>query len=65
MPDYDEKADLVDRLIARGKRKKGLSLDDLHRELPANMLSAEDIEDVLERLESADISVAESDAQLL
>ncbi len=65
MADYDEKEDLMDRLIARGRRKKGLSLDELHRELPENMLSAEDIEDVLERLESADISVAETDAQLL
>jgi len=65
MPDYDEKEDLVDRLVALGRRKKGLSLDQLHRELPENMLSADDIEDVLERLEGANISVAETDAQLL
>ena len=65
MPDYDEKEDLVDRLLALGRRKKGLSLDQLHRELPENMMSADDIEDVLERLEGANISVAETDAQLL
>jgi RNA polymerase primary sigma factor len=65
MPDYDEKEDLMDRLMALGRRKKGLSLDQLHRELPENMLSADDIEDVLERLEGANISVAETDSQLL
>src|SRR3954468_4208744 len=65
MPDYDEKADLMDRLVALGKRKKFLSLDQLHREIPENMMSADDIEDVLERLEGANISVAETDAQLL
>ncbi len=65
MPDYDEKEDLMDRLLALGRRKKGLSLDRLHRELPENMMSADDIEDVLERLEGANIAVAETDAQLL
>jgi RNA polymerase primary sigma factor len=65
MPDYDEKEDLMDRLLALGKRKKFLSLDELHREIPENMMSADDLEDVLERLEGANISVAESDAQLL
>ena len=65
MADYDEKEDLMDRLMALGRRKKGLTLDQLHRELPENMLSADDMEDVLERLEGANISVAETDAQLL
>lgn len=65
MPDYDEKEDLMDRLLALGKRKKFLSLDELHREIPENMMSPDDLEDVLERLEGANISVAESDAQLL
>ena len=65
MPDYDEKEDLMDRLVALGKRKKGLSLDQLHRALPENMMSPDEIEDVLERLEGANISVAETDAQLL
>ncbi|MGQ0541029.1 MAG: RNA polymerase sigma factor RpoD [Blastocatellia bacterium] len=65
MPDYDEKEDLMDRLLALGKRKKFLSLDELHREIPENMMSADDLEDVLDRLEGANISVAETDAQLL
>ena len=65
MADYDEKEDLMDRLLAIGKRKKFLSLDELHREIPENMMSADDLEDVLDRLEGANISVAESDAQML
>jgi RNA polymerase primary sigma factor len=65
MPDYDEKEDLMDRLVALGRRRKGLSLDQLQRELPENMMSPDEIEDVLERLEGANISVAETDAQLL
>ena len=65
MADYDEKEDLMDRLLALGKRKKFLSLDELHREIPENMMSADDLEDVLDRLEGANISVAETDAQLL
>ncbi len=65
MPDYNEKEDLMDRLVALGRRKKGLSLDQLQRELPENMMSPDEIEDVLQRLEGANISVAETDAQLL
>jgi len=65
MADYDEKEDLVDRLLTLGKRKKFLSYDELNREMPENMMSADDIEDVLERLEGANISVAESDSALL
>src|SRR5437868_959227 len=65
MADYDEKEDLMDRLLALGRRKKGLSLDQLQRELPENMMSPDEIEDVLERLEGANISVAETDSQLL
>src|SRR3982751_6159477 len=65
MPDYDEKEDLMDRLVALGRRRKGVSLDQLHRELPENMMSPDELEDVLERLEGANISVAETDAQLL
>ena len=55
----------MDRLLAIGKRKKFLSFDELNREIPDNMMSPDDIEDVLDRLEGANISVAESDAQLL
>ena len=65
MADYNEKEDLMDRLLALGKRKKFLSLDELHREIPENMMSPDDLEDVLERLEGANISVAESDARML
>src|SRR4029078_3503936 len=65
MADYDEKEDLMDRLLALGKRKKFLSYDELNRAIPENMMSADDIEDVLERLEGANISVAETDAALL
>src|ERR1043166_5556217 len=64
MPDYDEKEDLVDRLVALGRRKKGLSLNQLHRELPENMLDPAELEDVLERLEGGYVSVAETDAHL-
>ncbi len=65
MADYDEKEDLMDRLMAMGKRKKFLSFDELNREIPENMMSPDELEDVLERLEGANISVAESDSQLL
>jgi RNA polymerase primary sigma factor len=65
MADYDEKEDLMDRLLALGKRKKFLSYDELNREIPENMMSSDDIEDVLERLEGANISVAENDAAML
>ncbi|MGB7069957.1 MAG: RNA polymerase sigma factor RpoD [Pyrinomonadaceae bacterium] len=65
MADYDEKEDLMDRLLALGKRKKFLSYDELNREIPENMMSPDEIEDVLERLEGANISVAENDAQML
>ncbi len=65
MADYDEKEDLMDRLVALGRRKKFLSFDELNKEIPNKMMSPDDIEDVLTRLEGANISVADSDAQLL
>ena len=65
MTDYDEKEDLVDRLLAMGRGKKFLSYDELNREMPDKMMSPEDIEDVLERLEGANISVSDSDSVLL
>ncbi|HSK74693.1 MAG TPA: sigma-70 factor domain-containing protein, partial [Pyrinomonadaceae bacterium] len=65
MSDFDDKEDLMDRLLELGKRKKFLSYDELNREIPDKMMSPDDIEDVLSRLEGANISVAESDAQLL
>jgi len=65
MTDYDDKEDLMDRLLAIGRRKKFLSFDELNREMPNKMMSPDDIEEVLTRLEGANISVADSDAQLL
>ena len=55
----------MDRLVALGRRKKFLSFDELNKEIPNKMMSPDDIEDVLTRLEGANISVADSDAQLL
>src|SRR5215203_4742166 len=65
MTNYDEKEDLMDRLLAMGRGKKFLSFDELNREMPDKMMSPEDIEDVLERLEGANISVSDSDSALL
>jgi len=65
MTDYDDKEDLMDRLLTLGRRKKFLSFDEVSREMPNKMMSPDDIEDVLERLEGANISVADTDAQLL
>ena len=65
MSDYDDKEDLMDRLLAMGRGKKFLSFDELNKEIPDNMMSPDDIEEVLNRLEGANITVAESDAQLL
>ena len=66
MNDYEEKDDLVDRLLEMGREKKNfLSYDDLNREMPDNMVSPEDIEDVLQKIEGAKISVADSDSHLL
>jgi RNA polymerase primary sigma factor len=66
MTDYEEKDDLVDRLLELGRDKKNfLSYDDLNREMPDGMVSPEDIEDVLQKLEGTGISVSDSDSALL
>jgi RNA polymerase primary sigma factor len=66
MTDYEEKDDLVDRLLELGRDKKNfLSYDDLNREIPNGMVSPEDIEDVLQRLEGSSVSVGNSDSALL
>ena len=62
---YEDKEDLMDKLFEIGKGKKFLSFDELNREIPDKMMSPEDIEDVLSRLEGANISVADADAALL
>ena len=66
MNDYDEKDDLVDRLLELGRDKKNfLSYDDMNREMPDGMVSPEDIEDVLQKLEGKGISISNSDSALL
>jgi len=48
-----------------GGDKKYLTFDDLNRELPDNVVSPDDIEDVLQKLEGSNIAVADSDERLL
>src|ERR1041385_9313520 len=61
----EEKDDVMDRLLQLGGDKKFLSYDDLNRELPENVVSPDDIEDVLQKLEGSNIPVADSDERLL
>ncbi len=69
MAEYDDKEDLkedlMDRLIALGSKKKFLSFEVLNREIPNKMMSPDEIEDVLSRLEGANITVADADQLLL
>src|ERR687886_2653387 len=57
--------DVVQRLLELGGDKKFLSFDDLNRELPDNVVSPDDIEDVLSKLEGSNITVADSDERLI
>src|SRR5687768_18554103 len=57
--------DVMERLLELGGDKKYLTFDDLNRELPENVVSPEDIEDVLQKLEGSNIPVADSDERLL
>jgi RNA polymerase primary sigma factor len=57
--------DVVQRLLELGGDKKFLSFDDLNRELPDGLVSPDDIEDVLQKLEGSNIVVADSDERLL
>lgn len=59
------KEELMNRLISLGQKKKFLSFDILNREIPNKMMSPDEIEDVLRRLEAADITVADADQELL
>src|SRR5256712_3795725 len=61
----EEKDDVMDRLLQLGGDKKFLSYDDLNRELPDNVVSPDDIEDVLQKLDASNIHVADSDERLL
>jgi RNA polymerase primary sigma factor len=60
-----ESDDVVQRLLELGTDKKFLSFDDLNRALPDNMVSPDDIEDVLQKLDGANITVADSDERLI
>ncbi len=63
--ELNEKEKLMRRLLRLGKKKEFLSFDELNREIPDDMMSPDDIEEVLGRLEAAGISVADADAHLL
>ncbi|HSQ24677.1 MAG TPA: RNA polymerase sigma factor RpoD [Pyrinomonadaceae bacterium] len=60
-----DRDDLMDRLLQLGGDKKFLSYDDLNRELPENVVSPDDIEDVLQKLDASNIHVADSDERLI
>src|SRR5215218_10154631 len=64
MEDKD-RDDVMERLLELGGDKKYLTFDDLNRELPDNVVSPDDIEDVLQKLEGSNIPVADSDERLL
>jgi RNA polymerase primary sigma factor len=60
-----DRDDVMERLLELGGDKKYLTFDDLNRELPDNIVSPDDIEDVLQKLEGSNIPVADSDERLL
>src|SRR6202140_5971097 len=60
-----DRDDVMDRLLQLGGDKKFLSYDDLNRELPENVVSPDDIEDVLQKLDASNIHVADSAARLI
>src|ERR671938_1665799 len=64
MEDKD-RDDVMERLLELGGDKKYLTFDDLNRELPDNVVSPDDIEDVLQKLEGSNIPVADSDERLI
>ncbi len=60
--DYDEKEGYIDKLYELGREKNNfLSYDDINRELPENVVSPDELEDILIRLEGRGISVSDSD----
>ncbi|MGI8669798.1 MAG: RNA polymerase sigma factor RpoD [Aridibacter sp.] len=63
--ELNEKEQLIKRLLRMGKKKQFLSFDELNREIPDDLMSPDDIEEVLGRLEASGISVADADAHLL
>jgi len=60
-----DRDDVMERLLELGGDKKYLTFDDLNRELPDTVISADDIEDVLQKLEGSNIAVSDSDERLL
>src|SRR5437763_8446967 len=60
-----DRDDVMQRLLELGGDKKYLTFDDLNRELPETIVSPDDIEDVLQKLEGSNIPVADSDERLL
>ena len=60
-----DRDDVMERLLELGGDKKYLTFDDLNRELPDSVVSPDDIEDVLQKLEGSNIAVADSDERLL
>ena len=60
-----DRDDVMERLLELGGDKKYLTFDDLNRELPDTVVSPDDIEDVLQKLEGSNIAVADSDERLL
>jgi RNA polymerase primary sigma factor len=60
-----DRDDVMQRLLELGGDKKYLTFDDLNRELPDNIVSPDDIEDVLQKLEGSNIAVADSDERLI
>jgi RNA polymerase primary sigma factor len=57
--------DVMQRLLELGGDKKFLTFDDLNRELPDNVVSPDDIEDVLQKLEGSNITITDSDERLI
>src|SRR5215212_2953691 len=57
--------DVMQRLLELGGDKKFLTFDDLNRELPDNIVSPDDIEDVLQKLEGSNITVTDSDERII
>src|SRR3954453_7758391 len=60
-----DRDDVMERLLELGGDKKYLTFDDLNRELPDNVVSPDDIEDVLQKLEGSNIAIADSDERLI
>ncbi|HYJ47096.1 MAG TPA: RNA polymerase sigma factor region1.1 domain-containing protein, partial [Pyrinomonadaceae bacterium] len=60
-----DRDDVMQRLLELGGDKKYLTFDDLNRELPESVVSPDDIEDVLQKLEGSNIPVADSEERLI